>query len=249
MRFSVFRPTCKQPQIVIYLLFVVVIFLALHSKQECKPTAVQTDRNDLHSIRQERKLELERLLDTWCDPRNISLQHECLQHLDNKLDHNYFPPTRLVLFHSFWHIQPDSDDHEFYFRVFQLSLMSFLATQAPAHSRLVIWTLASFPDSITERIQTRFDRYFRRERVEFRRFDLDEMCAEAARKKTRFAKCPACRRSNRAGRFEPSTQFEYVGFSDLVRFFVLDIFGGNHYLTVFFFFLVTFFRFFKNSRS
>lgn len=172
------------------------------------------------------KNDFERVVSKWCDPRNISLNYICLNRV-NELDrtsNNFIKPVcsneDKIVFHTFWQFGSDSS---FYMRVLKLNVMSFLSTQNLDCSKLILWTLNSFSPSIKSNILNIFDFYVRSRVLEVRQFDIKELCREASDKKAHFAKSSVCLFSNKQ---DYSDIYNMVGFSDLIRFFVLDIYGG-----------------------
>ena len=171
-------------------------------------------------------LNFERIIEKWCDPKNLSLNYECLNHvneLDRQLNNNIKPfcsNNDKLIFHTFWQFKKESS---FYFRVLKLNVMSFLTTQNLDCSKLILWTHDSFPLSVKSKILSIFKFYVKILVLELRKFDLNELCHIAREKKSHFAKSSICINRNHQNY---SNVFNMVGFSDLVRFFVLDIYGG-----------------------
>lgn len=172
-------------------------------------------------------LNFERIIAKWCDPKNLSLNYECLKRvneLDQQLDGNIKPVCSnndKIIFHTFWQFKTDSS---FHFRVLKLNVMSFLTTQNLDCSKLILWTHDSFPLSINSKILSIFKFYVKKLVLELRKFDLNELCNKARNKNAHFAKSSICINRNHQNYSEVSN---LVGLSDLVRFFVLDIYGGK----------------------
>lgn len=181
------------------------------------------------------KNDFERVVSKWCDARNVSLNYICLNRV-NELDrtsNSFIKPVcsneDKIVFHTFWQFGSDSS---FYMRVLKLNVMSFLSTQNLDCSKLILWTLNSFSPSIKSNILSIFDYYVRSRVLEVRQFDLKELCREARDRKSHFAKSSVCLFSNKQ---DYSDIYNMVGFSDLIRFFVLDIYGGIIFLAFFLF--------------
>lgn len=177
----------------------------------------------------EYKLIFEKIIEKWCDPRNLSLNYVCLNRineLDRKFNDNFkkiCSNDEKILFHTFWQFGNESS---FHFRVLKLNIMSFLTTQNLNCSKLILWTLNNFPLSIKADIFKTFELYVKSQLLEFKIFDLKELCYQARHKNTHFGKSSICIFSHKLSYFKI---YNIVWLSDLVRFFVLDIYGGINF--------------------
>lgn len=174
------------------------------------------------------KREFEKVLETWCDPMNLNISDAllCLNRI-RQFDQNFPLGKRtdcardeVVDFHVFWQF----DEGEILLRTLKLNVMSFLVTQNLNCSKLVLWTLSNFPHAILSEIMHDFVYYVKNNNIEMRTFDLDELCSEASRIGAHFANAHICTsKIIRRIRFMRSQ----VGYSDFVRFILLDIYGGK----------------------
>lgn len=161
-----------------------------------------------------------------CDSKNISLNYACLEAI-NKIDETRATRqchAKMHYFHTFWHLSANSK--EISIRMLRLNVMSFLATQTHCTSKLMLWKLSSFPETLELNILNEFSYYIEKGLVEFQTFDLDVLCQELDlnSNSSHFARSGIC--LDKANRIDDLGRLNSIGLSDLVRFFVLDLYGG-----------------------
>jgi hypothetical protein len=109
-------------------------------------------------------------------------------------------------------------------RIMQMNVMSFLATQNLQCTRLVVWLLKEFNQELKANFTTIFNEFISNRTLELRIFDMKELCnyrnLTSGVLYSSFENHTICKSHN-----SHSNQGQ-VGVSDLLRFTVLDIFGG-----------------------
>ena len=146
----------------------------------------------LREINKDYVKQLDKLLKTSCNPKKLT-NTDCLNDL-NRLEKEingkksslkqYHPSLECankskLLFHSFWSISSGLYSRrasEFSMRVLKLNVMSFLATQNLDCSKLILWTLDSFPDKYREEIYTMFGKYFTSDTIGIQIFNVEALC-------------------------------------------------------------------------
>lgn len=245
----------KQKLLIVFLLLMVIITILLtrHSNEFAPHRAYKPsiDYEDDESwlnltygqfVDVKYRLEFDEVLKKSCNPANLSANYECLDEL-NKLDKRFSSSTsysvsipaswrldctndkrRHVFFHTYWHLSNSIDLDSVDFRMLRLSVMSYLASQNSACSTLILWLSREFSDLLRSKILETFAYYIRNGQLQLRRFDFNELCDEANIRGCHFAKSYICTSKLFIHRIHLS--MNVIGFSDLVRFFVLDIYGG-----------------------
>ena len=192
------------------------------------------------------RTEFDSILKSHCNPALNNLSMSCIQKI-NKLDqfiekqrNNFktkFHKCYDCLFdnatykkvpfyhHTFWQITDMSS--EFNKRALKLQISSFLATQNLCCTRLIVWKLKTFGKKLEEYIKQTYWWYIRNERLILKELDLEELCkfnktVESTILYSSLAQTKMCK--NAKGVVFDNA--DLVAFSDFVRFFVLDIFGG-----------------------
>lgn len=177
--------------------------------------------------------EFEQVIDKWCKPENPLLNFICLEGIhrfDQKFNISQWrldctkDKRRRVLFHTYWKLEGEVDLNGVHIRMLRLNIMSFLATQNASCSTLVIWLSSNFSTNARKDMIDKFDKFFQNGRLELRVFDFDALCTEALVRKTRFSHSYFCTSNNTSIRTQ--NEKNVVGFSDLARFFILDLYGG-----------------------
>ena len=127
-----------------------------------------------------------------------------------------------IYYHTFWQLNKVNASHdEFNMRVLKLNIMSYLSTQNLCCTRFILWTLKEFPDEFLADIETTFEYYIKENLLQLKQFDLDMICAENT---SSFKSTKLC--SSLFYRNENLSRKRLVALSDLVRFVVLELYGG-----------------------
>ena len=118
-----------------------------------------------------------------CDPKQFELSKKCLEFIqldddnnNNKIKHdcykclmnNDYNAIKIIYFHTVWEITSDEDNNEF--RVLNLNLMSFLATQNLCCSRLILWKLRNFSNKKEQILKSKYKEYYDKEYFQIRAF-------------------------------------------------------------------------------
>jgi hypothetical protein len=194
------------------------------------------------------KAAFEKVLADHCPPNDNKLELKCLvklNELENQIqdqrakspspfqpcqDCLYDPLTRakhLLYFHTFWQI--DQNSGAFNRRVIRLQILSFLATQNPCCSKLIVWKLENFDSALEAKLTKSFEKYVKSGRVEFKLVKLTELCKMTLRGYNQTEATGSSFVKNQICQNPDDKQLNnkaLVSFSDFVRFFVLDLYGG-----------------------
>ena len=127
----------------------------------------------------------------------------------------------IIYYHTFWQIDSrDQVQDDFNFRVMKMNIASYLSTQNLCCTRFILWKLATFPDWFKRQLKLIFADYFRRSIIDIRTFDLIELCNN---NESSFYGNEVCLKANLDTLISGK---DLVKLSDLVRFAVLDLYGG-----------------------
>eukprot|EP01135_Chromosphaera_perkinsii_P001425 Nk52_evm9s168 gene=Nk52_evmTU9s168 len=129
------------------------------------------------------------------------------------------------LYHSFWDIK-NGTAKPVQVRMLRLQLYSFLATQNPCCSKLIVWKMPlKFDPSVIKSLGEEFKHHIDvTRRLEIRNFVLKDLCTTNSPTTSSFARHSICKDTKKAvASFAKSPM---TPFSDFVRFFILDLFGG-----------------------
>ncbi len=185
------------------------------------------------------------ILEFECDSNNLKIGLECLNKLknyDNQLNlvsynninnknncdkclvylNNLKNETEqyIIYHHTFWQIKSfDPLKDEFNLRTLNLNIMSYLTTQNLCCTRLLFWKLDEFPVQIEKYLRKTYSDYFLNETIQIKTFDLNELCNYEI---SSFYNRKLCKYATNIELSKSSL----VSLSDLVRFIVLDIYGG-----------------------
>jgi hypothetical protein len=143
---------------------------------------------------------------------------------------------RTVYFHTFWS-EPDGTSHSssIHKRIMFMNIASYLHTQNLCCTKLIVWTSDYFGVELEASLRSVFAHYIQKGSVVIRKFDLKVLCKfgnPRARFYTSFAHHRLCRASllnlEKYVFYDLRMYYGIViaGLSDLVRFFVLDLYGG-----------------------
>ena len=181
--------------------------------------------------------EFKNILQTNCHASVLTLNNSCLDKLDefnkhlvsinlnktqdeeigcdkcfyefNNLTSMYEKKT--VYYHTFWQINGDDKDRV---RLLKLNTMSYLASQNLCCTKFILWKLDEFPDSVYKDFNHTFAYYIKNDMILIKTFKIGDFCQSG------FFKHKVCSSSH-------SLNSKYlVALSDLVRFAVLDQYGG-----------------------
>ncbi|CAF0726946.1 unnamed protein product [Brachionus calyciflorus] len=139
---------------------------------------------------------------------------ECLIHNNQKL---------IVYHHTFWQINDklESPGYNFKYRVLLLNIMSYFSTQNLCCTKLFFWKLPHFPTKVIQILNKKFHKFIKKDLFEIQDFDLISLCnISKSMNKSVIYKYPLCKMDH------VISQNNLVSLSDLVRFVVLDIYGG-----------------------
>ncbi|CAF1026324.1 unnamed protein product [Brachionus calyciflorus] len=181
--------------------------------------------------------EFSNITQTKCDPRQNNLTYNScltsLKLLDEKID--IFKEKRdecsfclkingikkIIYHHTFWQIksQKDSPNYNYQYRMLNLNLMSYLVTQNLCCTKFILWKLESFPIYLELDINKKFSRWIQNGQIQIRNFDLKILC----NLKTNLSIIHKYNLCQSVLNLNPD---KLVAFSDLVRFIVLDVYGG-----------------------
>jgi hypothetical protein len=184
-------------------------FSELHEKillNECNVNIIKINSSCLNSV--------ERFYDKNGLSKKFSKKNDCAQCLQSGKE------NIIIYHHTFWQLKnfnPTKD--EYYVRIMKLNIMSYLVTQNPCCTRFILWKLTNFPNEVEEELKRSFKLYFQKKIIEIREFSLLELCKndESSFKRTIF-----CLESDSIN----LNDGKLVALSDLVRFMVLDLYGG-----------------------
>ena len=125
-----------------------------------------------------------------------------------------------IFYHTFWQINElKSEISTFYQRTIFLNLMSYLATQNLCCTKFIFWKLKEFPDKIDRRIKKTFKYFIDNNKLEIKSFNLEELCGIENFSFKRSFICSQDIHQSLANQ-------HLISLSDLVRFVVLDAYGG-----------------------
>ena len=153
-----------------------------------------------------------------CDSKAIELNLECIKSLiDVNNEHilSICDNNKPIYYHSFWDL--DSKYQDYQLRVLKLNMISYLATQNLKCTKLIIWKLNRFSKKIQADLSNIFSAYLNN--IQFKTFDLHLLCNTSVS----FKKHQIC---NLNYPLNLESIENLVDISDLVRFFVLDQYGG-----------------------
>lgn len=231
--------------ILIYIIFIIIICFCDFNKTKFtwpeKFDFFTGDGGDdslahLQRINLNYQLEFELALNKSCNPKNLTLNNFCLSEI-HKIDTKFATLKKKTIknytkssecqtknetlnFHTFWQLNASSS---LGFRMLNLNVMSFLATQNLECSKLTLWVLEHFPKQLRQQLISKFTYYLDTNVFEIRNLKIDELCTLAIREQTNFAKSQICSKIVNSAEIRNK---HLISLSDFVRFFVLDIFGG-----------------------
>lgn len=171
--------------------------------------------------------QFDKIIDHFCPVYMLNASYRCLDEL-KKYDFKYFQlsesnnsnsneyevveaqKTSSILYHTFWSV--DNGDETHHFRVINLNVLSFLATQDLRKAKLIIWFLKPFKN--IRKFKIKFFKYMHMNVIELRMLDLHDLCSRGVFN-LKFKFCLKTLKSD-----------SIVEFSDFVRFLVLYHYGG-----------------------
>ena len=204
-----------------------------------KPTSSNTIINITNAPNSQ---EFDRIINKYCNVHNLTLDGTCLQMLrsyDRQTDlvkpksekdscnecitytnESTKQTEKLIIYyHTFWQISSWSKGNEYNFRVLKLNLMSYLSTQNLCCTRFILWKLNSFPESMEQKLRETFAHYISSGIVQIKTFYMEEFCNDV---RSSFTRSELCRQPVT----DSITSGNLIMLSDLVRFVVLDVYGG-----------------------
>ena len=171
-----------------------------------------------------------------CDTRNFTLKSTCIPNVKqfdnyllnlrsqklnvadgctkclNFLDKTTNKSTLMkVFYHPFWNL----NSHGTQMRMAKLNILSYLATQNLCCSKMFVWVLEGSKASFESTLNGNLNIYLKNGFVEIKEFTLAEFCESG------FFKNKIC-----LDKSMKMNNFAMVSLSDLVRFAVLDKYGG-----------------------
>lgn len=153
---------------------------------------------------------------TKCDVNSLKLNEYCNQttiRLNTPNNDCTQCGKSIVYYHTIWQIESDKND--FQFRVLNLNLMSYLATQNLCCTKFLLWILRLFPMNKQEFLMKKYKKF---KNIQIKLFSLEELCVKSS-----FRASSICLQKNSTQLFSIYSSIEL---SDFVRFFILDIYGG-----------------------
>ena len=210
-----------------------------HPWKHDKPTSSNTIINITNAPNSQ---EFDRIINKYCNVHNLTLDGTCLQMLrsyDRQTDlvkpknekdscnecitytnESTKQTEKLIIYyHTFWQISSWSKGNEYNFRVLKLNLMSYLSTQNLCCTRFILWKLNSFPESMEQKLRETFAHYISSGIVQIKTFYMEEFCNDV---RSSFTRSELCRQPVT----DSITSGNLIMLSDLVRFVVLDVYGG-----------------------
>lgn len=168
--------------------------------------------------------DFKRILNNQCNPTNINLNSTCIQSIKRLTKHILKDDCsqcliinnrkQYVYYHTYWDIEPNNESYQQ--RVLKLNLLSYLATQNLCCTKFILWKSNKFPKNLLSNLTFMFSNYLNI--IQFKTFNTTELCKTTQS----FKDHNICQLSSN----EHSNYKNIVGFSDFVRFFVLDQYGG-----------------------
>ena len=128
----------------------------------------------------------------------------------------------MINYHTFWQVKLDEAKpgrNEHFYRMIALNIMSYLSTQNLCCTRFTLWKLADFPATFEYRLATTFAAYIANGTLQLRTFDMRRFCDD---ERSSFRGSDICT----PARLTIIESGSLVSLSDLVRFVVLDVYGG-----------------------
>ena len=125
-----------------------------------------------------------------------------------------------VYYHTFWHFEIfniSSEADKYRLRMINLNILSYLATQNLCCTKFIIWKLDKFSVDLEALIVRMFRFYIDQGLIEIKTFLVEEFCAHG------FFKKGVC---DQKGSYRTLNERYLVSVSDLIRFAVLDKYGG-----------------------
>ena len=142
--------------------------------------------------------------------------HKCLHYRNDSGNE-----AKLTIYHhTFWQLkQINASIDAFYSRVIKLNLMSFLATQNLCCTKFIFWKLDEFPLFYEAELNKTFRDYISTGIISMKTFYLNELCSSL---NSSFKHTKIC---NQYKEMDLSSS-RLIALSDLVRFLVLELYGG-----------------------
>ena len=124
---------------------------------------------------------------------------------------------KTIYYHTFFHMNNNVQKEEEYnyIRVIKLNILSYLATQNLCCKKLILWKLPQFPSKIENELNKMFSYYMNKNIFSIQTFEFNFFC------KNGFFKNIMCKLKD-----ENLMNSNLIFLSDMVRFVVLDIYGG-----------------------
>ena len=137
---------------------------------------------------------------------------------------------KTFIYHTFFHFGINDAINR---RMMNLAISSFLATQNLCCAKLIVWHLNQFDIKIINETNSLFRNYITKNNLELKVFNIAELCSfrnesYSIHATSYFAQHQIC--VNKAFHMaDLSHGREMIGFSDFVRFFVLDAIPGIYF--------------------
>ncbi len=148
------------------------------------------------------------------DLRTKGDNNSCHQCLYNKQKNKI-----IINHHVFWQLK---SQNECKWRIMLLNINSFLKTQNPCCTKLIFWKLSNFFKVYEKELLEKYESEINTGRFEIKTFDLESLCSNDESSFTNSQICSSSSRISSEYKFDSNL----VSLSDLVRFFVSDIYGG-----------------------
>jgi len=123
----------------------------------------------------------------------------------------------IINYHVFWHLNNRNDCK---WRVMLLNINSFFKTQNPCCTKLMFWKLSSFLKIYEKALLEKYKLEVKTGRFEIKTFNLEDLCSKQESSFKTSQKCSSNFRNMQLA------ESHLISLSDMIRFFVLDIYGG-----------------------
>jgi len=227
-------PNKSKKKVFFFILITLNCLFVLKSIYNRHYLRVVTKQQDKELFKSRKKLYY--VLDNECSPEVFRTAKVCSNALlkinDSQIKNNCNQcytrnDENKIYYHTFWDLAlVNSTRHEYQFRVLKLNLMSYLTTQNLCCSKLILWTLNEFTINYlnVKLSHSLFNVYLQNRTIQLRLFDIKVLCLNTIS----FKNHSIClnNKSNKITNNTSKNMINIVGFTDFVRFFVLDQYAG-----------------------
>ena len=129
-------------------------------------------------------------------------------------------------YHTFWQItNRKTSNNEYFKKVMKLNIMSYLYSQNLCCSKMIVWLAFNFGEEFEKELKKTFEYFIKNDNLEFKKLDLEEICSYNDYSfYSSFREHALCSKES----FDKIKKLNAnsVQLSDLLRFVVLDLYGG-----------------------